>query len=177
MAGKKKTGSPARPEIEWGGIERALKLMTRHGLEEFEYFDGTLHVRLKKAYAGPPDMPIQAAPIQATPNQSAPAAATGKTAATPAAPEAAEEKLHIVKSPIVGTFYASPKPDASAFVKVGDVVSQGQVLCIIEAMKLMNEIESDVAGEIVRVLAENGQPVEYGEPLFAIRPTGPVRTA
>ncbi len=75
----------------------------------------------------------------------------------------------MVKSPIVGTFYSSPNPSAPPFVKAGEKVSAGQVLCIVEAMKLMNEIESDVAGELVRVLVENGQPVEYGQPLFAIR--------
>jgi acetyl-CoA carboxylase biotin carboxyl carrier protein len=80
-----------------------------------------------------------------------------------------EEKLHEVKSPIVGTFYESPSPGASAFVKPGDMVEVGQVLCIVEAMKLMNEIESDVAGEVVLRIASSGQPVEYGQPLFAIR--------
>jgi acetyl-CoA carboxylase biotin carboxyl carrier protein len=79
---------------------------------------------------------------------------------------------HIIKSPIVGTFYAGPSPDAGPFVKVGDSVQSGQTVCIIEAMKLMNEIEADISGEVVRVLVENGQPVEYGEPLFALRPTG-----
>ena len=77
--------------------------------------------------------------------------------------------MHIVKSPIVGTLYESPSPGSPPFVKVGDTVEAGQVLCIIEAMKLMNEIESDVAGEVVKKLAANGQPVEYGQPLFAIR--------
>ncbi len=80
-----------------------------------------------------------------------------------------EEKLHEVKSPIVGTFYESPSPGAPPFVKVGDRVEVGQVLCIVEAMKLMNEIESDVAGEVVKRIASSGQPVEYGQPLFAIR--------
>lgn len=88
----------------------------------------------------------------------------------PEAPAAAaEEKLHEVKSPIVGTFYESPSPGAPAFVNVGDQVEVGQVLCIVEAMKLMNEIEADVAGEIVRRIASSGQPVEYGQSLFAIR--------
>ena len=86
------------------------------------------------------------------------------------APRLPPRKTHIVKSPIVGTFYTSPSPDAAPFVKVGDRVSKGQVICIVEAMKLMNEIEADVTGEVVRVLVENGQPVEYGQPLFAIRP-------
>ena len=85
-----------------------------------------------------------------------------------AAPPA--QDLHIVKSPIVGTFYESPAPGAPPFLKVGDMVEAGQVLCIIEAMKLMNEIESDIAGEIVQKLVANNQGVEYGQPLFAIRP-------
>jgi acetyl-CoA carboxylase biotin carboxyl carrier protein len=91
---------------------------------------------------------------------------------TPVAPPAAaeEEELHSVKSPIVGTFYEAPGPGALPFVKPGDQVAAGQVLCIIEAMKLMNEIESDASGEVVKVLVNNGQPVEYGQPLFAIRP-------
>ena len=81
-----------------------------------------------------------------------------------------EENLHIVKSPIVGTFYEAPSPGAPPFVKVGDTVELGQVLCIVEAMKLLNEIESDVAGEIVKKMGSNGQPIEYGQELFAIRP-------
>jgi acetyl-CoA carboxylase biotin carboxyl carrier protein len=85
-------------------------------------------------------------------------------------PEETEEELYYVKSPIVGTFYKAPSPDLDAFVSVGDIIVKGTVVCIIEAMKLMNEIESDVSGEIVKILVENGQPVEYGERLFAIRP-------
>jgi acetyl-CoA carboxylase biotin carboxyl carrier protein len=91
--------------------------------------------------------------------------------ATPAAaPAEAAETLHEVKSPIVGTFYESPSPGAPSFVKVGDQIEVGQVLCIVEAMKLMNEIEADVAGEVVKRIASSGQPVEYGQPLFTIRP-------
>jgi acetyl-CoA carboxylase biotin carboxyl carrier protein len=97
--------------------------------------------------------------------------ASDPSAAEPGAPVAApaEEALHTVKSPIVGTFFESPSPGSSAFVKIGDQVEVGQPLCIVEAMKLMNEIESDVAGEIVKRLVQNGQPVEYGQPLFAVR--------
>jgi acetyl-CoA carboxylase biotin carboxyl carrier protein len=93
------------------------------------------------------------------------------THTSPAAELAAEleEKLHEVKSPIVGTFYESPSPGATPFVKIGDQVEVGQVLCIVEAMKLMNEIEADVAGEVVKRIASSGQPVEYGQSLFAIR--------
>ncbi len=85
-------------------------------------------------------------------------------------PAALEEALHTVKSPIVGTFYESPSPGSPPFVRVGDRVEAGQPLCIVEAMKLMNEIESDAAGEIIKQLVQNGQPVEYGQPLFAVRP-------
>ena len=97
-------------------------------------------------------------------------------AALPAAPPAtaatakeADAGLHIITSPIVGTFYRSPNPEAESFVNIGDHVSKGKVLCIIEAMKLMNEIESDIDGEIVKIFPQNGQPVEYGEQLFAVR--------
>ena len=99
--------------------------------------------------------------------------AAAPPAATPAqdsAPDEAEEGLHGITSPIVGTFYRAPNPDADPYVKVGDFVESGQTLCIVEAMKLMNEIESDMSGTVVRVLPENAQPVEYGEQLFLIRP-------
>ena len=100
--------------------------------------------------------------------QTAAQAGSGPAEPMPATPT----DEHIVKSPIVGTFYAGPSPDAGPFVRVGDFVEAGQTVCIIEAMKLMNEIEADIGGEVARILVENGQPVEYGEPLFALRPTG-----
>ncbi len=90
--------------------------------------------------------------------------------ALPTPVEATEEVLHTIKSPIVGTFYESPSPGSPAFVQPGDQIDVGQPLCIVEAMKLMNEIESDITGEVVRRLVQNGQPVEYGQPLFAVRP-------
>jgi acetyl-CoA carboxylase biotin carboxyl carrier protein len=109
-----------------------------------------------------------AAPVVAAPPVAfaAPAAAAPSAAAAPPSPE---DGAHVVKSPIVGTFYSKPSPDAEAFAKVGDQVSVGKVLCIVEAMKLMNEIESDAAGEIVKVFVKDGQPVEYGQPLFAVK--------
>ena len=115
-----------------------------------------------------PIAPI-AAPIAGT--ASAPVAAdSAKAAAVASSSEAADDSnLHIVKSPIVGTFYESPSPGSAPFVSVGDVVKEGQVLCIIEAMKLMNEIEADASGEIVKSYVSNGSPVEYGMPLFGIR--------
>jgi acetyl-CoA carboxylase biotin carboxyl carrier protein len=99
----------------------------------------------------------------------APAAAGHAAPSAAEAPAPVEEALHIIKSPIVGTFYESPSPGSSAFVTTGDRIEKGQVVCIVEAMKLMNEIEADAAGEIVKRLVTNGQPVEYGQPLFAIR--------
>ncbi len=112
-----------------------------------------------------------AAPAAAPVAAAAPAAAA-PAAAAPAAPAAEVDPhagAHIVKSPIVGTFYAAPSPDAEPFVAVGDKVAVGKVLCIVEAMKLMNEIESDAAGEVVKVFVQPGQPVEYGQPLFAVK--------
>jgi acetyl-CoA carboxylase biotin carboxyl carrier protein len=181
MAAKKKSTLPAASEPDWSGVERALKLMERHGLEEFEYSDGAFHVRLKRPSNAAPVAVVAAAAVPVAADVPPPAATPAPAAAAQPAPPAAEaetaEKVHIVKSPIVGTYYGAPSPGAPAFVKVGEHVNSGQVLCIIEAMKLMNEIESDVAGEVSRIFVENGQPVEYGEPLFAIRPSGPARPA
>jgi len=117
-------------------------------------------------------MPQTAAPIAAPAAGIAPVAAAAASSAPEAAGASADEEagLHIVKSPIVGTFYEAASPGAPPFVKPGDVVESGQVLCIVEAMKLMNEIEADASGEIVRRLVTTGQPVEYGQALFLIRP-------
>ena len=167
------------PGVDLGQLERLLSFMAEYGLEEFEYAHGDLRIRLKKAVpqcAAPilralptaPEAPVTAPPVHA--QLTAPAPAAAQPPSQPA-PPAAEE--HIIKSPIVGTFYAGPSPDAGPFVRVGDRVEPGKTVCIIEAMKLMNEIEADISGEVVRVLVENGQPVEYGEPLFALRPSGP----
>jgi len=173
---KKNNSKPApsgsAPRVDLAEIQRILEFMTEHGLEELDYERGDLHVRLKRQAASGP-----AAALLATPVSAARPAAADNPSPVEAAPRAsvaalapAEEGLHIVKSPIVGTFYASPSPDSPPFVKVGDAVSRGQVLCIVEAMKLMNEIEADQAGEVVRCFVENGQPVEYGQALFSLRP-------
>ncbi len=121
--------------------------------------------------AAPPTAP-PAEPPAATAEPVAVAAASAGPATPPpaaAVKESAGEELHVLKSPIVGTFYAAPSPDSDAYVKAGSKVKKGQVLCIIEAMKLMNEIESDIDGEIVEIYPRNAQPVEFGEPLFGIR--------
>ncbi|HVG26427.1 MAG TPA: acetyl-CoA carboxylase biotin carboxyl carrier protein [Acidobacteriaceae bacterium] len=114
---------------------------------------------------------VMAAPAQAAVPVASEAAAVAApvASAAPAAASAPEDGAHVVKSPIVGTFYDAPSPEAEPFVKVGERVSSGQVLCIVEAMKLMNEIEADASGEIVKVFVKPGQPVEYGQPLFAIK--------
>jgi acetyl-CoA carboxylase biotin carboxyl carrier protein len=175
MKGPKDKKSPAAsavPGVDLSQVEKLLDFMTAHGLEEFEYEHAGLHIRLRKGGSGVVRTTVLQAPGIAVPAAHGPSRTDSPEAHQPAAPALAPppaEDLHIVKSPIVGTFYGAPSPDASPFVNPGDVVREGQVLCIVEAMKLMNEIEADASGEVVAVLAENGQPVEYGQPLFSIR--------
>lgn len=152
-------------------IRDVLALVREHDLVELEIERDGLKIRVRKAGHPVAIMPsaVSVPPI-AGPVAATPLAAAGPSGAEPIAGDGVD--LAVIKSPIVGTFYRSPDPDARPFVEVGDVIRKGQVLCIIEAMKLMNEIESDVPGELVEVYAENGKPVEYGEPLFGIRPSG-----
>jgi acetyl-CoA carboxylase biotin carboxyl carrier protein len=160
------------PGVEIGQLEKLLDFMASHGLEEFEYEHAGLRIRLRKAPGVVNSAPRHEILHPSTPGPS-PAAATAPHSADPApasASTAAAEDLHVIKSPIVGTFYSAASPGSAPFVKMGDIIQVGQVVCIIEAMKLMNEIEADVSGEVVRSLVENGQPVEYGQALFAIRP-------
>lgn len=170
---KNSAAEMAIPGVELGQLEKLLDFMASHGLEEFEYEQGGLRIRLKKASLTANAAPRIEAPPHTLPAQPgatpAPAPQSAETAAAPSSPAISEE-LHTIKSPIVGTFYAAAGPDAPPFVKIGDMVEPGQVVCIIEAMKLMNEIEADMSGELVRTLVENGQPVEYGQGLFALRP-------
>jgi|SRR6266850_6091635 len=156
-------------------LKELIEFLIEKDIAEFELERGDVKVKIKRAGepGHPPDpryFAVQpAAPILATvPFQATPAATTAESAT--AAPAAPEESLHSVRSPIVGTFYEAPSPGAPPFVKAGDRVEVGQVLCIVEAMKLMNEIECDVAGEVVKKLVTNGQPIEYGQELFTIRP-------
>jgi acetyl-CoA carboxylase biotin carboxyl carrier protein len=153
-------------------LRELVDFLKANGIAEFDMEQDDLKVRIKfagePAAAGGFDMAQLSRLMASAPAAPAAAASAGTSAAAELANEL-EEKLHEVKSPIVGTFYESPSPGAPAFVKIGDQVEVGQVLCIVEAMKLMNEIESDVAGEVVRRIASSGQPVEYGQPLFAIR--------
>jgi len=157
-------------------LKELIDFLVEKDITEFELERGDLKIRVKRGsepivvpVAAPAAAPVLSAPA-AVPVAAAPSAAPqGAPAAAPAEP-AEEAGLHIVKSPIVGTYYESPSPGSPPFIKVGDTVSAGQVLCIVEAMKLMNEIESDVAGEVVKILVTNNQPIEYGQSLFAIRP-------
>ena len=158
-------------------LKQLLDLVREHELSEFEIENDGLRVRIRKdghvaAPVGMPPLPAHgaaAASIAAAPAAAVPAPSRGD--ATPASDSGSdtEIELAVVKSPIVGTFYRSAEPGAPAFVDVGSTVKKGDVLCIIEAMKLMNEIDSEYDGEVVNAYVENGQPVQYGERLFAIR--------
>jgi acetyl-CoA carboxylase biotin carboxyl carrier protein len=163
----------AEPMLNVEEVRELTELFSEHGLTDFEFENADIRIRLSRnpattaAPVAPPTVAnaatitaVPPATVHPQPEQQQPAKAE---TAVP------EEELHIVTSPIVGTFYRSPSPDADSFVKVGAHVEVGTVVCIIEAMKLMNEIESDAAGNIVKIYVENGQPVEYGQPLFGIK--------
>jgi|SRR5665213_2605033 len=155
-------------------LRELVEFLKANEIAEFDMEQDDLKVRIKFAGEPAPAAPaggVDYAHLSRLMASAAPAAAAvAPVAAAPSAPAAApEESLHEVKSPIVGTFYESPSPGTPSFVNIGDQVEVGQVLCIVEAMKLMNEIESDVAGEVVKRIAASGQPVEYGQPLFAIK--------
>jgi acetyl-CoA carboxylase biotin carboxyl carrier protein len=161
-------------------LKELIEFLIEKDITEFELERGDVKVKIRRGgepvvstapdarffavHSAPPRPEAGTAPAATSP------AAAHSAAATPPPPVVPEEGLHIVRSPIVGTFYESPSPGSPPFVKPGDVVEAGQILCIVEAMKLMNEIESDVAGEIVKRLVVNNAPIEYGQELFAIRP-------
>jgi acetyl-CoA carboxylase biotin carboxyl carrier protein len=154
-------------KMTYDDIKQILELVRDHELAEFELEQEGMKLRVRKSAgvqgaAQPAAAPVHAAPVNAT---AAPAAVTAPLLA---GGEEDAFELAVVTSPIVGTFYRSASPEAAAFVEVGSTVRKGQVICIIEAMKLMNEIESEYEGEVVKVYVDNGQPVQYGERLFAI---------
>ncbi len=148
-------------------LKKLIDLVQESGIAELEITEGEEKVKIVKGGV----VAISQAPLTASAPQ-APAAeprsAPAAAAAPPAAEPAAGQEGHVLKAPMVGTFYRSSSPDAKAFVEVGQTVKEGQTICIIEAMKLMNEIEADAAGVVKAILVENGQPVEYGQPLFII---------
>jgi acetyl-CoA carboxylase biotin carboxyl carrier protein len=154
-------------------IKQILNLVREHDLAEFELERDGLKVRIRKAGREVAFVPQVAAPPMLAAPPPAVAAVPAATLAANVTPgpgaEADSVDLGVIKSPIVGTFYRSAEPGAPSFVEIGDVVKKGQVLCIIEAMKLMNEIESDCDGEIIKIYVENGKPVQYGDRLFAVK--------
>jgi acetyl-CoA carboxylase biotin carboxyl carrier protein len=156
-------------------LKQLIEFLKEYQVAEFDLDRGDLKIRLKfsQTEAASPGMGDLARLLSSAPPAVARAAAAASQPATPEAaePEALDPEtgLHLVKSPIVGTFYGSPSPGAAAFVTPGDRVTKGQVIGIVEAMKLMNEIESDATGEVVKCFVSNGQPIEFGQPLFSIR--------
>jgi len=153
-------------------IKELIEVVSQHGITDLEVERSGVKVRIRKE--GQPVVVSSGGPAHSTyafPTGYPPAAApTATSASVPVAPnENEDEGLLHVRSPIVGTFYRAPNPDAEPFVKAGDTVEPGRVLCIIEAMKLMNEIEAEVSGEVVKIYVENGEPVEFGQALFGIR--------
>ena len=157
-------------------LKELIELVIEKGIAEFELERGDVKVRIKRAVnslAQAPETPtviVQTAAPAASQTSTAPVTPEPPLPSSKPTAASADDGLHTVRSPIVGTFYESPSPGSPPFVKPGDMVELGQVLCIVEAMKLMNEIESDVAGEMVKRLVNNGQPIEYGQELFVIRP-------
>jgi acetyl-CoA carboxylase biotin carboxyl carrier protein len=151
-------------------IKKLVKLVAESGVDEIEVEEEGTRIRVAKrtfvAPAGPPPSASLDIPVAVSPQSQG-----GPPAGAPVQPPVpATKKYHEIKSPIVGTFYRAPAPDAAPFVQIGTEVEPGAVLCIVEAMKLMNEIESDVSGKIVKIMAENGQPVEYDQTLFLVEP-------
>jgi acetyl-CoA carboxylase biotin carboxyl carrier protein len=155
-------------------LKELIEFLIEKDIAEFELERGDVKVKIKRAAEAPaapfPDSRYVAVPAAAPTPPAAGPVPVRHEASLAASAAGLEETLHLVRSPIVGTFYEAPSPGAPPFVKVGDMLEVGQVLCIVEAMKLMNEIECDVAGELAKKLVTNGQPIEYGQELFAIRP-------
>ncbi|OMP67708.1 acetyl-CoA carboxylase biotin carboxyl carrier protein [Domibacillus epiphyticus] len=156
-------------------IRELIKLVDQSGIEEFVFESAGSKLKMKKStgtttYAAAPEAPVaQPAPVQEAPKPAAPAI---QDAPAPEAPKSAadDSNLHKITSPMVGTFYQSPSPDADVYVKPGDKINSDSIVCIVEAMKLFNEIEAEVDGEIVEILVKDGQLVEYGQPLFLVKP-------
>ena len=173
--GRTRTGQKPAASVNLEELRELIELLRENGLAELELENEGFRVRLRRESAVPEPAPVASVPPPApapAPVTAAPApAATGPahpgTQATTAA--AQDQDLHIIPSPIVGTFYRSASPTADPFVKIGSNVESETVVCIIEAMKLMNEIQAETSGEVVKIYVENGQPVEYGQPLFGIQ--------
>ena len=170
---KRRTTAHSADQLSLPEIKQLIELISEKQFNEFELERGSFRLRLSKGLEKTPAGQAAESAIIAPSVASAPfavpliAPTSSVTAPAPSAPP--EENLHILTSPIVGTFYRSPSPTAASFVNVGDSVDVNKVVCIIEAMKLMNEIQSDVSGTIVKIFVENGQPIEFGQPLFGFK--------
>ena len=162
---KKTSGGAVKASLNIQELRELAELVNEHGFTDFEFENENIRVRLSKQVSAP----VYAAPAPQVASPAPIAPITGST--TPEAAPAVDEDagLHKITSPIVGTFYRSPAPDKPSYVSEGSVVSPESVVCIVEAMKLMNEIQAETSGEIVKIYVENGAPVEYGQPLFGIR--------
>lgn len=160
--GKNKKSEESDASLNMSELRELAELVNEHGFTDFEFENENIRVRLSKQTAAP----VYAAPA---PVAAAPAAAPAATTAEAAPAADPDAGLHKITSPIVGTFYRSPGPDKAPYVSEGSTVSHESVVCIVEAMKLMNEIQAETSGEIVKIYVENGQPVEYGQPLFGIK--------
>jgi acetyl-CoA carboxylase biotin carboxyl carrier protein len=182
--GKSKEGSSAagRTSLDVEGLRQIVEILEASEISQLHWVNGSERLTIRR---GPPETrvvqhvaaPVPAGPaVTVMPAHASSAQTTTEAKVRPSAPtrgpveSAGEKKGHLITSPFVGTFYRSPSPDQPAYAEVGSVVKKGQVLCIIEAMKLMNEIESEVSGKVAEVLPQNGQPVEFGQPLFRIEP-------
>lgn len=168
-AGKKES-KVTEASLNMDELRELADLVNENGFTDFEFQNEKIRVRLSKAVtvaAAPVPAVAQVAPLSSTEATEISAPATTEKTDSPEADE--DDGLHKITSPIVGTFYSSPAPDKPVFAKVGDKVSADTVVCIVEAMKLMNEIQAEASGEIVKVYVENAQPVEYGQPLFGIK--------
>lgn len=150
-------------------IKKLIKLLEASEVTDLEVEENGVRIKLAKKTRVTQTVSVPGYPAQMPEMNTVSQATSSKPEVKTSAEESANHGLHEIKSPIVGTFYRAPAPDADAYVQVGDSVSAGSVLCIVEAMKLMNEIESDVSGKIVKILVENGKPVEYNQPLFLIQ--------
>ncbi len=171
--GGKKESKVTKASLNMNELRELADLVDEHGFTDFEFENEKIRVRLSKNLVAPTQQIVQAQPVSAPVQQaeSSTASAGGETVSSEVGSVGsdADDGLYKITSPIVGTFYSSAAPDKPAFVKKGDMVSNDTVVCIIEAMKLMNEIQAETAGEIVKIYVENAQPVEYGQPLFGIK--------
>ncbi len=166
----KKESKVTKPSLNMDELRELADLVNENGFTDFEFENEKIRVRLSKNLVAPIHQVAQSQPVVA-PVQPAQVANTATTSSetTDDTSEESDDSLHKITSPIVGTFYTSPAPDKPNYVKEGDTVSNDTVVCIVEAMKLMNEIQAETSGEVVKIYVENAQPVEYGQPLFGIK--------